>query len=357
MPPPTSLTYQSASLRNLISNSRSQLRLDNAILKYPREIDQVPHKVLFKFTKRGFTQAGNTQRATNTSTMFLALPVPSKIVDGTSVKISGTDLGLTGELIAGASSALSSMDFTSLEGLRASGSAVYDTLANQFQNASLSGAAGFAGELGRAGLQFFGANIINAAAQRLAGINANAGAAIAVGTGQILNPFTTAIFNGVNLRSFTFDWRFSPSSEQESIDLEKVIKRLRAKSLPTVSPNNLFMEFPNEVEFTYLGMQNDTFTFPTAPCYITGLMVDRTAAGTPAFFAKTGAPAFVSISLNLVEIRPLVSKGDNEDNVITNATLTTAGQQLGTAIRTSAQAQRLTTQRTGAGNVGFVETN
>lgn len=351
MPPPTSLTYQSASLRNLISNSRRQLSLDNAILKYPRELDEVPHKVLFKFTKRGFTQAGNTQRATNTSTMFLALPVPAKIVDGTSVKISGTDLGLTGELIAGASSALSSMDFTSVQGVAASGQAVYENLGNQLRNASLSGATGFAGELGRAGLQFFGANIINTAIRNLApGVNTNAAAALAVGTGQILNPFTTAIFNGVNLRSFRFDWRFSPSSEQESIDLEKVIKRLRAKSLPTVSPNNLFMEFPNEVEFTYLGMQSDTFTFPTAPCYITGLEVDRTAAGTPAFFAKTGAPAFVSISLNLLEIRPLVSKGDSDDNVVTNATLTSAGQQLGTRASRSSETAAVLTAGAGSGS-------
>jgi hypothetical protein len=325
--PPTSLTYQSASLRNLISNSRRQLSLDNSILKYPREIDEIPHKVLFKFTKRGFTQAGNTQRATNSSTMFLTLPVPGKIVDGTSVKISGTDLGLTGELIAGASSYLSGLDFTSVQGATASAGTVARDLVNSFQNTTLGGATSFAGELGRAGLQFFGANIINTVANNLAGINANAAAALAVGTGQILNPFTTAVFNGVNLRTFNFSWRFSPSTEDDSIKLEKIIKRLRAKSLPTVSPNNLFMEFPNEVEFTYLGMQNDTFTFPTAPCYITGMEVDRTAAGTPAFFAKTGAPAFVSISLNLLEIRPLVSKGDAEDNVITNATLTGVGQQ------------------------------
>lgn len=325
---PTTLTYQSAGLRNLISNSRRQLRLDNAILKYPREIDEVPHKILFKFTKRGFTQAGTNQRATNSSTMFLTLPVPSKIVDGTSVKITGTDLGLTGELLAGASSYLSGMDFTSLEAAGRSaltaGRAIGDTLSNAYT--SPNGAVGFAGELGRAGLQFYGAKLINAAVSRLAGVNVNAAAALAVGTGQILNPFTTAVFGGVDLRTFDFNWQFSPVGEQESVDLEKIIKRLRAKSLPTVSPNSLFMEFPHEVEFTYLGMQSDTFTFPTAPCYITSLQVDRTAAGTPAFFAKTGAPAFISIGMRLLEIRPLVSKGDSEDNVITNATLTGIGQ-------------------------------
>lgn len=323
---PSSLTYQSASLRTLISNSRRQLRLDNAVLKYPREIDEVPHKVLFKFTKRGFTQAGNSQRATNTSTMFLTLPVPSKIVDGTSVKISGTDLGLTGELLAGASSYLSGMDFTSIDAAGRSAFTAGRAIGDVYNRAASQGGVDFAGELGRAGLQFFGARLISAAASRFAGVDVNAAAALAVGTGQILNPFTTAVFGGVNLRTFNFNWQFSPVGEQESIDLEKIIKRLRAKSLPTVSPNNLFMEFPHEVEFTYLGMQDDTFTFPTAPCYITSLEVDRTAAGTPAFFAKTGAPAFVSIGMRLLEIRPLVSKGDSEDNVITNATLTGIGQ-------------------------------
>lgn len=340
---PTTLTYQSTGLRNLISNSRRQLSLDNSILKYPREVDEIPHKVLFKFTKRGFTQAGNTQRATNSSTMFLTLPVPAKIVDGTSVKITGTDLGLTGELLAGASNYLAGMDFTTIQGATSSaaviGSSIVDTVRGAYSNlqGAVQGASGFAGELGRAGLQFYGANLINAAASRLAGVNVNAAAALAVGTGQILNPFTTAVFGGVNLRTFDFNWQFSPTSEQDSINLEKIIKRLRAKSLPTVSPNSLFMEFPHEVEFTYLGMQNDTFTFPTAPCYITSLQVDRTAAGTPAFFAKTGAPAFVSIGLRLLEIRPLVSRGDSDDNVITNATLTSAGQQFSTNVRSAAE--------------------
>lgn len=332
-------------IRNLINNSRRQLRFDDAILKYPREIDEIPHKVLFKFTKRGIRQSSNTQRATNTTGMYLVLPVPSKIVDGVSLDISGSNLGLTGELIAGSANYISGLNFSSIESTGASARALGGSMMDLFNNTSTQQGAGFASELGSAGVQYFGGRLINSALGFLGVQNPAAQEALAVGLGRVLNPFTTAVFNGVKLRSFQFNWSFSPIGEQESIDLEKIIKRLRAKSLPTVSTNNLFMEFPHEVEFQYLGMQNDTFTFPTAPCYITNLEINRSPTGTPVFFAKTGAPAFVTINMSLMEIRPLVARGDENDNVDTNSTF------VSNTVRETLQAG-VELRQTGAGGVG-----
>lgn len=357
MPPPVTLNA-STNLRSLISNSRSQLALSgNNIIKYPREIDETPHKVLFKFSKRGIRQEGNTQRASNSTGMFLVLPVPSQIKDGTSVDITGTNLGLSGELISGMSNYMAGLDFSTFPAAAASGARTAGDIYNLVSGRGRSQLTGFASELGQAGLQYIGGNVINSALSSMGISNPQAQAAIAVGLGRILNPFTTAVFGGVKLRTFNFKWLFSPDNPSDSIELERVIKRLRAKSLPTVSTNNLFMEFPHEVEFTYLGMQNDTFSFPTAPCYISDLQVDRTAAGQPVFFAGTGAPAFVSIALSLIEIRPLVSKGNEYDDVDTNSTFVRNQAAAAVNARDRAQVRRLTTQRTGTGNVGFTETN
>jgi hypothetical protein len=286
----------------------------------------VPHKVLFKFNDRRTRDQGNRNQVTTNPNMFLLLPVPGKIQDGISVKYSATDLGIGGEAIAGIASYLSSVGGNALNtGVTEALGQVLTDIRSAASGVTTTGAVNFASEVGRVMLQSnaarFGTNLIgpNSIGANL-GFGGNAAAGIAVGTGQIVNPFTTAVFGGVSLREFRFDWTFAPSTAAESVKIEQIIKKLRAKALPTVSGNSLFMHFPSEIEFVYLGMKDDTFSFPTAPCVMTSISVDRTPTGQPVFFAGTGAPAFISLSMALMEVRPLVSTGQN-DEVNTNATI------------------------------------
>jgi hypothetical protein len=50
--------------------------------------------------------------------------------------------------------------------------------------------------------------------------------------GRIQNPYTEQVFNGVNMRTFSFDWKLVPRNSTETIRIKAIIKKLRAMALP-----------------------------------------------------------------------------------------------------------------------------
>ena len=261
---------------------------------FPEDIGQVPHKLVMRFQNRRATQGGrseiNPAEVTRTNG-YIVLPVPNQIVDGVALNYRNVDLGISGEIISEAVQSTPERfrtAFPTLQSLNVRG--------GQFMRAAFEALA-----------QNSAANIANSILARMGG-SRTAREALAVGFNRTLNPFTTAVFNGVELREFVFNWTLSPKSMRESEILERIIIQLRKKSLPRLPAvtAGLFMEFPDVVEFSIIGMLDDSFTFPTSPCVINAVTFNRTPTGTPVFFASTGAPAIVEITMKLTEIRPLI---------------------------------------------------
>lgn len=50
--------------------------------------------------------------------------------------------------------------------------------------------------------------------------------------GRIQNPYVEQVFNGVNMRTFTFNWKLVPRNDGETKKIQAIIKKLRAMSLP-----------------------------------------------------------------------------------------------------------------------------
>lgn len=50
--------------------------------------------------------------------------------------------------------------------------------------------------------------------------------------GRIQNPYTEQVFNGVNMRTFSFDWKLVPRNSVETTRIKAIIKKLRAMALP-----------------------------------------------------------------------------------------------------------------------------
>ena len=307
--------------RDLITNSRSNLSLN--VLKYPNDIDSVPHKIIFRFIKRNTSVSDRQFRITSQNSKdYLVLPVPTNIQDGVGIDYKVDNLGLIGELGSNVLRGLARDGLTSQTSYENAFQTVIDGVRSSVLSGALAQATAASAAAGLAS-RFR----LNLNPDRINNV-------ISAGLGRIVNPFTTAIFQGVKLRTFSFEWNLSPSSRNESEKIEQIIKMLRTKALPKVKTTNgnAFMEFPEEVEFTFLGMQNDTFSFPTAPCVVTSFNVDRTPTGNPVFFAGTGAPAFFNISINLLEVRPLVVQdvangGQTTEQVTINPTLVVPTRQ------------------------------
>jgi len=52
---------------------------------------------------------------------------------------------------------------------------------------------------------------------------------------KILNPYTEQIFQGIGLRSFSFNWKLVPRDEDEQKNIYEIIKNLRVYSTPNIS--------------------------------------------------------------------------------------------------------------------------
>ena len=141
-------------------------------------------------------------------------------------------------------------------------------------------------------------------------------AAIQAGTGLVFNPHSTAIFNSVNIRTMTYQWTLAPKTERESRNIEEIVRILRNAMLPYRARNELFLKFPDQIEYKILGALPD-YDMPTTPCVITGIDLNRSPQG-PVFFAKTGAPVLYGLTINLSEIRALTRDDFTNTNLPPN---------------------------------------
>ncbi len=75
--------------------------------------------------------------------------------------------------------------------------------------------------------------------------------AISVMTGKTLNPYLTAIFQGVDFRNFSYRFKFSPHSEADCQVIDDIIKTLRKSALPDNAASDMVFNYPDEFEIKY----------------------------------------------------------------------------------------------------------
>ena len=64
-------------------------------------------------------------------------------------------------------------------------------------------------------------------------------------TGQILNPNMELLFNSPQLRPFTFSYKMSARSYEESHMIKRIIRMFKQAMAPKVSESNLFLRSPS----------------------------------------------------------------------------------------------------------------
>ena len=141
-------------------------------------------------------------------------------------------------------------------------------------------------------------------------------------TGAILNPNMELLFNGVQLRSFSFSFDFAPRDENESIVIKKIIrafkKSLNAKNGSTGENNSsgLFIKSPDVFQLTYkTGGKNHQFLHKFKPMALLNIAVNYTGAGTYATYDNT-APVHTKIDLTFQELNPIYSEDyDTEEGL------------------------------------------
>ena len=130
-------------------------------------------------------------------------------------------------------------------------------------------------------------------------------------SGMVINPNLELLFNGPTLRTFNFNFRFTPRFEKESEEIRKIIRAFKRNSLPQRTSSNLFLRSPRvfELEYVYMGNRETIgeahpYLNQFKPCALTNLSIDYTPDGSYMTFGSTGSLTSYDVSLSFTELQP-----------------------------------------------------
>jgi hypothetical protein len=242
----------------------------------------------------------------------ILLPMPNEIKDSNAVGYETSDLNsIAGAALGGIMNTMESgKNFEG--GFVAGGQSVIDNIIKGFENTSaaaggLSGAQGFiTRRLASSAVNFLGANI-------------TARQILARGTGEILNPNTEVLFNGVKLRKFGFSFKMIPRSEPEGQEIKKIIRAFKYHSAaklgsaqPGITDLETFIRTPHIFELRYRkGGGEHPYLHKFKQCFLESVDVSYTGEAGYATY-EDGTPTSINMSLRFLEIEPIYDKDQEE---------------------------------------------
>jgi len=155
-----------------------------------------------------------------------------------------------------------------------------------------------------------------AAAANLFGGNTSFEGVLARSSGQILNPNTELLFNGIKLRSFNFTFALAPRNKDEATDIKQIIRILKTNMAPTTNSGGskvtgLFLKSPNVFQLTYMkGAKEHPHLNKFIIAALTNMQVNYTASGTYATY-DDGMPVYMTMTLSFQELSPIYA--ENQD--------------------------------------------
>lgn len=216
---------------------------------------------------------------------FMTLPLPVNMPsDHYSMNIGETDLGFLGNATGGAS-------------IR-SGAGIDKLEASLKEKLQVSG---YSGEVAGIAVGLLAAAPgVSDAVKGFAGAGAlNVSGVAQVTAGLVKNPHTALLFNNVQLRTFTFQWRLSPRSEAQSRKLNGIINQLKRAMHPSFVGGGFALEYPNlfTVEFN-----NDKEGIVTVDyAFLQDFQINPTPSGQ--VYYRNGYPSIVEMSMTFKETR------------------------------------------------------
>ena len=238
--------------------------------------------------KTGFSSVLPT---TTRITDSIAIYLPPDVQSTTSAEYLGSEMGIVGLAAAGAVNFVKAM------------------ARNDFAAASnelMGSAKGIAMEAAkRMGSEFAGA---------LAGVDPEAITGFAnKAFGQATNPYMEVLFQNVDLRTFSYNFTFSPRNTAERDDVQKIIKMFRFHMLPELKgSNSRYMTLPSTFDIHYMYQygedkaKENPFYSKIATCVLKNVEVDYTPGAVKSF--KDGSPTQITMALSFQETEMLTKQ-------------------------------------------------
>ena len=121
--------------------------------------------------------------------------------------------------------------------------------------------------------------------------------------GVVKNPKTVLLFNGMNLRTFSFVFRVSPRNAAESDLLNTYIGSIRNDMHPTYNStlNSFALDYPRLFTVGYDNKLQNTQGYPkVGPSFLTDFQINASPSGVA--FYRDGNPTIVDLQMTFAEI-------------------------------------------------------
>lgn len=292
---------------NGTSNTQSQNKSGKFNLRYPlkqieKSTDYLEIQVK-EYKAPGFNIGSIQRQPTSSETLkksniegFIYLPIPQNIQDTNAVGWGEDSLNSLAAFGVGqGQDVIQSDNFFkgTIEALKRTGAAAGDiAVSGQAQNLSSA---------------FFASKAVN-----LLGANTSLEGILSRSSGQILNPNTELLFNGVKLRSFNFEFDLAPRSKDEADTIKQIIRQLKVNMAPSTTTagddKGIFIKSPRVFQLTYkTGPNKHQFLNTFKPMALVNMSVNYTGSGTYATYSDA-TPVHMKLALSFQELNPVYAE-------------------------------------------------
>jgi len=127
--------------------------------------------------------------------------------------------------------------------------------------------------------------------------------------GLAINPYLTVLFNAPVFKRMTFNWKFTPTSLQESNNLKYILNKFRYHQLPDTNQTigGTLLQYP---DMCVPVISPAGYVYSFKHCVIENAEVNYSPAATPGF-SDSNAPSTIELTLQLLEIEYWLKKDFN----------------------------------------------
>lgn len=261
------------------------------IIRFPSSVDNNGKPfVLFSTHRALYNNVGNKIDAIPT-TNSVALYFPANYTVADSLNYQSESSGLAGAGLE----AFNKGTEISLEDVKQVAAA---SLSNK-QNAQV-----FSGIAAGAISSVFGAGGAVAGGGLAASLVGNVAAEAAKSTQVTINPREFMLFKNPNMRSFSFNFTFIPSSEQEVRDVPEIIKFFRRASYPDLTAATTVYNFPEAFSIHF---RNSDKVIKVPEVFCEGINVTYNP-NSMSYFQVDNLPVEITLGLSFKELQPISKK-------------------------------------------------
>ena len=125
-------------------------------------------------------------------------------------------------------------------------------------------------------------------------------------TGSVINPNMEMLFQGPQIRPFTFSWKMSPRDYEEAEMVKKIIRMFKQSQAVKRSKSMLFLESPNTYAIRFLTARGKEHSFlpKIKECALQGFSINYTPDGNYQTYENSSMVAY-EMTMSFQELEPI----------------------------------------------------